>query len=423
MAAALSYSADWTLWGGPQRDFRVHASDRLADSWPAGGPPKLWERKLGEGYSAIAVRGDTLYTMYRQNAAAWQIFSRDQEVVAALDTATGRTKWEFAYEVNFRSDQGSGPHVMPQIAGDLIFTVGATGKLHALNTTTGELVWKRDLYAELGGTRAAFGYSSHPLPYGDKLIIVAGGKGRAVAAFDQKSGRIAWAALSFRNAYSSPVLIRAGDRDQVVVLSAQQILGVDPHDGKVLWSRLTGTDPGMAFCSTPVWDAANRILVFSGAYGVGSTALRITTAGSQTTVEHLWRNNKLQSLFSNLLLTGNTMYLSRGYHGPSFLTAVDIRTGETRWSARGFANANFLQADRKLIILDEDGWLTIARPNPDGSLEILSRAPVLSRNAWTIPTLAGTTLYVRDRKVIMALNVGANHTQPRRVATQTSHVH
>jgi hypothetical protein len=125
------------------------------------------------------------------------------------------------------------------------------------------------------------------------------------------------------------------------------------------------------------------------------------------TVEQLWRDNRLQSLFSNLLLNGDTMYLSRGYHGPSFLTAVDIKTGATRWAARGFGNANFLWADGKLIVLDEDGWLTLARPRADGSLEILSKAQVLGANAWTIPTLAGTTLYLRDRKRIVAFELGA----------------
>jgi hypothetical protein len=113
IASFPSSSADWTLWGGLRRDFRVESSDRLADSWPASGPKKLWERKLGEGYSGIAVRGDTLYTMYRRDAAAWQVFTSDQEVVIALDAGAGRTKWEFAYNVRFRSDQGSGPHVMP----------------------------------------------------------------------------------------------------------------------------------------------------------------------------------------------------------------------------------------------------------------------------------------------------------------------
>src|SRR5207245_8807175 len=120
----------------------------------------------------------------------------------------------------------------------------------------------RDLYEEFGGTRLEFGYSSHPLPYGDKLIVAIGGKDKAVAAIDQKSGQTAWAGLSFYNAHSAPILINAGGRDQIVVLAAQEIFGVDPHDGTMAWSRSLGTDRGMAFCSTPLWYAINWILVF-----------------------------------------------------------------------------------------------------------------------------------------------------------------
>ena len=72
LIGAPTDAADWTLWGGRNRDFQVEAADPIADWWPAGGPRKLWERALGEGYSAIAVRGGALYTMYRREAAFWQ---------------------------------------------------------------------------------------------------------------------------------------------------------------------------------------------------------------------------------------------------------------------------------------------------------------------------------------------------------------
>ena len=404
IGATLSSPADWTQWGGARGDFHVASSEPLANSWPSGGPKKLWERPLGEGYSAIAVRGDTLYTMYRRDAEAWQIFTSDQEVVVALDAKTGAKKWEFAYDVRFRSDQGSGPHAMPQLAGDLVFSVGATGRLHALKAASGKLVWEHDLFKEFGAGARMFGYASHPLVYRDRLIVAGGGKNKAVVAIEQQSGRVLWAAHTFRNAFSSPVLVKAGGSDQVVVLGAQQILGVDPSTGSAVWIHPLDTDPGAAFAAAPQYDSRTQTLFFS--HHGGSTALRIDTAGSRVTVERLWRSNKVRSVFSNLLLAGGVIYMARGSYGPGFLTSAGVRTGELRWSVRGFPNANFLHADGKLIILDEDGWLSLAKPKQDGSLDLLAKAQVLSHNAWTIPTLAGTTLYVRDRKVIKALDLG-----------------
>ena len=112
-----------------------------------------------------------------------------------------------------------------------------------------------------------------------------------------------------------------------------------------------------------------------------------------------------------MLLVGDAIYASRGSYGPGLLTSIDINSGQPRWSSRGFANANLIHADGKIILLDEDGWLALAKPHPSGTLDILSKTRVLSHNAWTVPTLSGTTLYLRDRKIVMALNVGATEPQ------------
>src|SRR5262245_30687927 len=113
--------------------------------------------------------------MYRREAAAWQIFTSGQEVVGAVDGKAGRAQWEFAYNVRFRSDQGSGPHVMPQVSGDWCSAWAPRVNCMRSGRDNGTLMWKRDLYEEFGATRDLFGYSSHPLPYGDRLIVVNGG--------------------------------------------------------------------------------------------------------------------------------------------------------------------------------------------------------------------------------------------------------
>src|SRR5438067_8794036 len=84
---------DWTQWGGPARNFMLDAKG-LASSWPAGGPKKRWSRALGEGHSSILVEGGKLYTMYRPLGGARR---SQEEVIVALDAATGKTLWEFKY--------------------------------------------------------------------------------------------------------------------------------------------------------------------------------------------------------------------------------------------------------------------------------------------------------------------------------------
>jgi hypothetical protein len=64
-----------------------------------------------------------------------------------------------------------------------------------------------------------------------------------------------------------------------------------------------------------------------------------------------------------------------------------------------------LYADEKFIILDEDGVLSLANLNRQ-RLKLLSSAELLSSKAWTPPSLVGTKLFVRDRKNLMALDLG-----------------
>jgi hypothetical protein len=91
--------------------------------------------------------------------------------------------------------------------------------------------------------------------------------------------------------------------------------------------------------------------------------------------------------------------------GPAFMTAVNIRTGEIGWRERGIARANCVEADGKLVILDEDGMLLLASATPE-KLVVHARTQLLDKVAWTVPTIVGTTLYVRDNGQILALDLG-----------------
>ena len=75
------------------------------------------------------------------------------------------------------------------------------------------------------------------------------------------------------------------------------------------------------------------------------------------------------------------------------------------WKERGFVKPQIIHADGKFIVLDEKGKLTLATPTAEG-LKVNSSAQVLSDKAWTIPTLVGTQLYLRDKETIKALDIG-----------------
>ncbi len=387
--------SDWPQWGGPGRNF-VSNSKGLAASWPQTGPKQLWSRALGSGHSAIVVEGKTLYTMYSQG---------EQESVIALAADTGRTIWEHKYDAptaGIDYEYGLGPHSTPLLVGDLLYAVGAVGKLHALDKKTGKVVWSHDLYKDLGGKKMGRGYSCSPLAYKNTIILTLGGAGQTFAAFNQKDGNVVWKNQSLDMSPASPIIINVDGQDQLVAFMGKEIAGLDPNNGELLWSHPHVTEWGLNI-SNPVWGNDN-LLFLSSAYNGGSRALKLERKEGKTSVSELWFHRRLRLHHTTAIRIGDYVYASSGDFGPAFLAAINVKTGDITFQDRSFPKANFLYADGKLIILDEDGNLALATVSPAG-LKVISKVSLMKNLAWTVPTLVGTKLYLRDRRTIAALDL------------------
>ena len=400
----------WRQWGGPHRNFMSSATG-LADAWPAAGPPVIWTRPLGLGHSGIVVDDGRLYTLYRPGRQVTRTGPWErEEVVIALDAASGKTLWEHRYPSEpFDFSQGPGPHSTPLVVGDRVFATGTNKQIHALDRRNGTLLWACDLVKDFGAPprliRPAVkaGYAVSPLAFEDTIIVQAGGTGQAVMALKQSDGSVAWKSGDFLVSESSPILIDVGGQPQVVVFAGQSVHGLDPRDGRMLWSRDHDTSGDMNN-STPIWGPDNVLLVSSG-YNQGTRALRLTRTGDATQVEELWFSTRLKIMFANALRLGDHLYATHGDFGPAVMTALNVTTGEVVWQERGFGRASLLHADGKTIVMDEDGDLALVRLSPQG-MTVISQMHLFDTVSWTVPTLVGTTLYARDREKIVALNVG-----------------
>ena len=404
----------WSQWGGPHRNFITDATG-LADSWPESGPPVQWSRTLGTGHSAIISGGDRLYTMYRVgNGQGREGPWESEETVVALNAQTGETLWEYTYPSKLEDTSfGSGPHATPLLVNNRVFTGGTNKQLYAFDAVSGEVLWSHDLVADFNAPpllirpRVKSGYGCSPLAYKDTVICSVGGPGQSVMAFRQMDGRAVWAGGDFLVSEAPPVLIDVSGQTQLVVFGGGTVNGMDPDDGTVLWTH--PHDPGNDFnFMVPIWGEDNILFVSSG-YKTGSRALRLTREDNLTTVKELWLDPQLQFMFLNPLRIGDYIYGTDGTFGHSFVTGVDVHTGQTLWQERGFARGSMLYADGKVILMDEDGDLALTRMTPDG-MTVLGRTTIFQSTSWSAPTLVGTTLYVRDREKIMALDLGLNPT-------------
>src|SRR5690349_614910 len=315
--------AAWPQWGGPNRNFVVPAAD-LARSWPDGGPKRLWQKPLGDGFSALVTDGVTLYATYREGK---------DDAAVALDARTGETRWTTKYAAPFTETcserLGAAPRAAPLILGDQLIAVTSGGELHSFDRRDGKARWNVDLLAGAAGELRACGYSTSPVAYKNTLITMAGGKGRGVVALDAATGRTVWQSQDFQNGYSSPILIDLDGRPEVVVFTYGEVAGLNPDTGALEWSKPHPSDQGVNV-ATPIW-GDDHLLFVSSAYGGGSRMLRLGRKGDAVAVEEVWATQRVRVHFGNAVRLGRRLYFSNGDMATAPFAAVDVATGEPVW--------------------------------------------------------------------------------------------
>jgi hypothetical protein len=144
----------------------------------------------------------------------------------------------------------------------------------------------------------------------------------------------------------------------------------------------------------------------SSAYNGGSRVLKLARRDGKVVAQEVWATKRVRIHFGNAVRLGTRIYTSNGDFGAAPFAAIDVNTGETVWRDRSVTRSTVIAVGDKLLLLDEDGVLAIATPSESG-LTVHAKATVLVGRAWTPPTLSGTTLYVRNERDIVALDLGA----------------
>jgi outer membrane protein assembly factor BamB len=249
-----------------------------------------------------------------------------------------------------------------------------------------------------------YGYASSPIAFRDTIIVPAGGKGKSTMAFQQADGKVAWAKGSIPNTYSSPLTINVDGLEQLVSVMDGLVFGLNPHNGDLQWQIPFRADYGISV-ATPVWCPGNLLFV-SAEYGAGSKMIHLARNGTQTKAKEAWTSNRLRLHNGNAMWVGGALYFTSGGKGSqAILSAVEAASGNIFWQERSIQKATFVWADGKLITLDQDGYLMLADPSPKG-FKVAAKSKLLTNLSWTPPVLVGTRLYLRDRKTIMAVDLG-----------------
>jgi outer membrane protein assembly factor BamB len=247
-----------------------------------------------------------------------------------------------------------------------------------------------------------YGVSFSPLVEGNLVYVAPGGpNGGSIAAFDKRSGALAWQALDDPMGYSSPLMITAAGVRQLLVFTNKALVSLSPGDGTILWRFAWQTSGGFNI-ATPI--AFDNYVFLSSAYGKGCALLEISTnADGSLCAESVYEHNRMRNYFASSVRYRDHIY---GFDN-SDLTCMDIRSGQVLWRVkgdRGFKKGSLLIADGNLIVLGEYGKLALADATPDGYRE-RSSFQVSENKCWTVPVIAGGRLYIRDENCLRCLDL------------------
>ena len=403
LLTAAAQAADWPQWRGPQRD-GISGETGLLQSWSADGPAVQWRTPLGNGFSGISIANGRVFTMFARGA---------DEFAICLDAETGAELWRHRTGPYYKETQGGdGPRSTPTVEGEVVYVLGATGKLFALAAKSGAPIWEKDLTAEFASEVPKWGFSTSPLIEGELLLVEAGGRDGNIlvdmvidrkaavtaVALDKATGATAWTALDEKMSYSSPIAFTAAGARQLAYFTAYSLTGLAPEDGRVYWRYPWKTRYDVS-AATPIFIPPNRLFISTGDDN-GGAVLQIKSDSDSLAVEQVWQNKKMKNHFGTSVLYENHLY---GFD-QAILKCIDAGTGEEKWKTRGYGKGTLIVADGHLIVLGEEGQLGLVEATPAGFRE-KSKAQVFNGRCWTVPSIANGRLYLRDESEIICLNV------------------
>jgi outer membrane protein assembly factor BamB len=376
--------ADWPQFLGPARDGTSPETGLLA-AIPKQGPPRVWEREVGEGYSGPVIAGDRLVLFHRLG---------DKEVIECLDAATGKERWKFDYPTAYQDDfgKGNGPRSTPAIVDGRVYALGAEGTLTCLGLAKGNKLWQRALDKEYRPHKGFFGVATSPLVEGKLVLINVGAPGAGIVAFDKDTGKEVWKATDQEASYASPVAATIDGVRHVLFFTREGLVSLDPADGRVRFSkRWRSRIDASVNAASPV--VAEGHVFLTASYGTGAILLKVKKDG----VEEVWKGNDSLSCHygTPVLRDGHLFGFDGRQEQGARLRCVEWKTGKLCWTREGFGCGSLIAADGKLLVLSEDGDLVLIDPIPNTYRE-KGRAHLLNGPARAPIALANGRLYARD---------------------------
>jgi outer membrane protein assembly factor BamB len=444
--AALVHAAradDWPQWRGPARD-GVWREQGIVRSIPPGGLPVVWRAEVKGGYAGPAVADGRVYLAdYDRtegdlaNDPGSRTTLTGRERLLCLDAASGRLLWKHETDCPYAISYAAGPRCTPTVDDGRVYALGAEGNFFCLDAVTGAVLWQKDFKRDYAAPTPIWGFCGHPLVDGDRIVCLVGGPGSVAVAFDKRTGREVWRAVTASEpGYCPPTLIEASGVRQLLIWDADRINALEPATGRPLWSQDLKPSYGMSIMAPQVARTSLGTVLFAS--GIGRVGALYRFGEAAVAPEILWRGGPKNAVYcanSTPFIEGDTLYGCDCETG--FLTAVDLATGDRLWETgvptlgdrRGRHGTAFLvrqgedgpaargqnaPQDRgvRTWLFSETGDLILARLSP-AAYEEIGRFRLLDPTGecfgrevvWSHPAFAGRHVFARNDREIVCVSL------------------
>lgn len=387
----------WPCFRGPDYDGISKETVGLLEEFGEGGPKKLWQIQLGEGYAGAAIWQGKVYIIDYN-------MTKQADSIRCLSLDDGREIWRYSYPVKIKRNHGMS-RTVPAVADGFVVTMGPKCHVSCLNARTGQLIWAMDLVNEYGTQEPLWYAGQCPRIENGRVIIAPGGKALMIAV-ECATGKVVWQTENpdhWQMTHSSILPMNFADKRMYVYCTSGGVAGVDAENGQVLWKtdqwKLKTNVP------TPV-DCGEGKIFFSAGYNKGCMMLKL--------------EQQDQHIIPKILFTLKADVFGADQQTPIFyegylygvsadkkLTCLD-RDGKILWKsddANKYGLGSYMIADGKIIILNDDGILSLIRAKSD-VFAMLGQARVLDgHECWGPPALAAGRLIVRDLTMMVCLDI------------------
>ena len=342
---------DWPQFRGPSGQ-GVSSETNLPLTWSETKNVR-WKTAIpGRGWSSPVIQGDRIWlTTATEDGRALRAISVDVNTgTIQKDVEVFRLK-----SAKLMNNKNSFASPTPVIEGDRIYLhFGAYGT--ACITQTGEIVWNTKLEYDNG----QHGPGGSPIIYEDLLIVSCDGLDvQFVVALDKATGKVRWKKTrEGYQAYTTPLVVKLPEGDQVISPGAFQSIAYEPRTGKEIW-RVKYAE-GFSNVPRPVF-GHGLVFICTGFQEPSLLAVQPDGKGDVTKAKIVWRIDRAIPRTPSPLLVGNELYIVTDN---GIATCIDAKTGEELWRARvgGNHSASPIYADGKIYFLSEEGESVVIAP-------------------------------------------------------------